>query len=349
MKKLLVNLLKVTISALIIWYVFGEVRDKNPGVFRDLVEQPKDWPLLGIAWILVISAVFLTFVRWYLLVRAIDLPFRLRDAFRLGFLGYLFNFISLGAVGGDLFKAVFVAREQPQRKTAAVTTIFVDRVLGFMGLLFLASLALAFVDQAALDPTIQFWARCTLFCTAGAAVVLLLLLFQFAKEGAIVERLCRIPRVGTLIQRIYEAASAYRKCRGVLLLAVGLTMLIHALNVVAFYFMAHGFSGQAPSLAIHLFFVPLGLVSMTIPLPGEALGAFEFIMNYFYAHAGATNVVGQGLLLALAYRVMRILVAVVGVGFYLSGRRKVHKALQATGNRDDGSAISGQEPVAAGH
>lgn len=345
MKKLLVNLFKVAISLLIIWYVFRQVRSNNPDVFRDLIQQPKDWPLLGIAWMLVISAVFLTFVRWYLLVRALDLPFRLRDAFRLGFLGYLFNFISLGAVGGDLFKAVFIAREQPQRKTAAVTTIFVDRLLGFVGLLFLASLALSFVDMSALDPTIQFWARCTLLCTAGAAVVLLLLLFQIAKEGAIVERLCRIPKVGGLFQRIYEAASAYRQCRGVLLLAVGLTMLLHALNVVAFYFMARGLPGEAPSLAIHFFFVPLGLVSMTIPLPGEALGAFELTMEYLYLNAGAATIVGQGLLIALTYRVMRVLVAVVGVGFYLSGRRQVEQVLADKGE----VTRTRQEPVAAGH
>ncbi len=58
-------------------------------------------------------AVSLTFVRWYLLVRALGLHFRLLDAFRLGFLGYLFNFVSVGSVGGDLFKAIFIAREQP--------------------------------------------------------------------------------------------------------------------------------------------------------------------------------------------------------------------------------------------
>ena len=131
-----------------------------------------------------------------------------------------------------------------------------------------------------------------------------------------------------------------------MVMAVVMTMFMHALNVVAFYFMAQGLPGEAPSLAIHLFFVPLGLVSMTIPLPGEALGAFEFIMDYFYAHAGAANVIGQGLLIALTYRVMRMLVAAVGVSFYLNGRREVEQIL-ADGN--EASSAPGQNAVAASH
>ena len=88
---------------------------------------------------MVFCAVSLTFVRWYLLVRALGLNFRLLDAFRLGFLGYLFNFVSVGSVGGDLFKAIFIAREQPGRRTEAVATVLVDRVVGVYALVLLTS------------------------------------------------------------------------------------------------------------------------------------------------------------------------------------------------------------------
>ena len=65
----------------------------------------------------------------------LHLPFRLRDAFRLGFLAFLLNFVSVGAVGGDLFKAFFIARDQPGRRTEAVATVVVDRLVGFYALL----------------------------------------------------------------------------------------------------------------------------------------------------------------------------------------------------------------------
>ena len=101
-----------------------------PEQYQQFKNRPKNWPLLLAAMVVVFCAVALTFVRWYLLVRAL-LRFRILDAFRLGFLGYLFNFVSVGSVGGDLFKAFFIAREQPGRRAEAVATVMVDRVVGY--------------------------------------------------------------------------------------------------------------------------------------------------------------------------------------------------------------------------
>ena len=72
-------------------------------------------------------------VRWRMLVRAAGMSFSYKDAFRLGFLGFLLNFVSVGAVGGDLFKAVFIAREQPGRRIAAIVSVALDRLLGQLG------------------------------------------------------------------------------------------------------------------------------------------------------------------------------------------------------------------------
>ena len=71
----------------------------------------------------------------------------MRDAFRLGFLGYLMNFVSLGSVGGDLFKAVFIAHEQPGKRAEAVATVFIDRVVGLYGLFVVATIAILCTGQ----------------------------------------------------------------------------------------------------------------------------------------------------------------------------------------------------------
>ena len=54
---------------------------------------------------LYLAATLLTFFRWYLLVRAVSLPFRLVDALRLGLVGLFFNTFLPGSVGGDIIKA----------------------------------------------------------------------------------------------------------------------------------------------------------------------------------------------------------------------------------------------------
>src|SRR5262249_30022085 len=82
-----------------------------------IAATPKIWGFAVLALLLITIANLITFVRWYLLVRAQEFPFRLRDAVRYGFIGVISNYISLGSVGGDLFKAVLLARDQTSRKS----------------------------------------------------------------------------------------------------------------------------------------------------------------------------------------------------------------------------------------
>ena len=84
--------------------------------------------LLLLASLLVaLAGLSVTFVRWYFLVRALDIEFKLKDAFRLGFIGYFSNFLSLGVVGGDAIKAIFISRERPDKKPEAVSSVVLDR------------------------------------------------------------------------------------------------------------------------------------------------------------------------------------------------------------------------------
>ena len=136
LKRYLITFLKFALPlAIIAWLLASVPADQ----YQQFKSRPKNWPLLLAALVVVFCAVSLTFVRWYLLVRALGLRFRLLDAFRLGFLGYLFNFVSVGSVGGDLFKAFFIAREQPGRRAEAVATVLVDRVVGVYALVLLTS------------------------------------------------------------------------------------------------------------------------------------------------------------------------------------------------------------------
>ena len=103
-----------------------------------------------------LAATIVTFFRWYLLVWALDIPFRVQDALRLGFIGYLFNYVAPGAVGGDLIKASMIAREQTSRRLAAVGTVFLDRVIGLMSLLFLGAIMMLWPTPIVEAPKFQY-------------------------------------------------------------------------------------------------------------------------------------------------------------------------------------------------
>ena len=127
-------LLGAGVLALILYLNWDKIQE-----MRVKGEHFNPYPLL-VAGLIFLCGVLITFTRWYVLVRAQELPFSLIDAVRLGFIGQFFSAFLPGSVGGDLVKAGFLAREQ-SRRTVAIATIVLDRVLGLMGLLFLAAIA----------------------------------------------------------------------------------------------------------------------------------------------------------------------------------------------------------------
>jgi glycosyltransferase 2 family protein len=338
LKRVIVNILKYGISAGIIgWLVYQARQDPH---FAELVSGRKDWSLLAAAWVLCLAAVVLTIVRWYYLVRALSLPFTLRDAFRLGFLGYLLNFVSVGSVGGDLFKAVFIAREQPGRRPEAVATVFIDRLIGLFAMFLLASITLLLTGQLHSSVAeIRVISRCTLLATLVGALGILMVLTPGFTNGAFSEFLGRIPKAGPILQKLIGAVRIYRRKPGVLLLALGMSIAVHSLVAVGIWLIARGLPGAAPGLTTNLVAVPLALVTGVLPLPMSGLGAFEAAVEFLYTRLPSDVVVlaGKGLVVALAYRVITVLIAIVGVIYYLNSRREVAETLHDAEGADDAS------------
>src|SRR3954447_6250567 len=109
--------------------------------FGELISRPKNWPVLLCALPICLFSVTLTILRWNLLVRAIGLSFTVQQTLRAGFLGYLANLLPFGLVAGDSLKSVLLIHRNPRRKTEAVASVLVDRVLGLYALLLLAAIA----------------------------------------------------------------------------------------------------------------------------------------------------------------------------------------------------------------
>jgi uncharacterized protein (TIRG00374 family) len=283
--------------------------------------------MLAAAAALCLAAVTLTLLRWFLLVRAIGIPIRLRDTLRLGFLGYLFNLAPMGIVGGDLLKAILLGREQHGHKTEALTSVFVDRMLGLWVLFLLASVASVFsgfyetqfrwVCEVVWGVTVAF--------TAAVAAPLL----PDLSHGRSTVMLGRIPYIGRFIRRIAESIQVYRHRLPTLAAASLLTFVIHALFASCVFLIAAALYQPFHSLAYHLVMVPICSATGVIPI---SMGPFEGVLDAFYAGIplpdGGSMKAGQGLVVALGYRIATVIVAAVGLCYYLGARREVAEAME---------------------
>jgi glycosyltransferase 2 family protein len=339
-KKLLITLLKVALSAAIIGYlVYDATHSKEHGnVFANLLDQPKQWDLLAVAWGCCAIGVLITFVRWWYLVRALDVPCRFRDAVRISFWGYLFNLAPLGIVGGDLVKAVMLGHEHPTCRAKALASVLVDRIIGLYVLFVVATAAILLTKFWQIDVPDLFQTKwfsfgiyeiclLTFGLTIAGTVGLGVLLGPDASDGRITRAIGRIPRVGRSLESLIVAVRMYRSKPGVLFFSSVMSVGVHCSFAVGCYLIACGLPGNHLSLAEHFVVMPLSAATQVIPLP---FGPFEAVLDRLYSHipvVGPPIVKGQGLVVALVYRLITLLIAALGTFYYLGNRREMAEVI----------------------
>ena len=302
--------------------------------------EPINAGWLALAGLLLTVSLSLTLVRWYVLVRAQGLPFTLRNAFRLGLVGFFFNSFLPGSVGGDLVKAAGLARSQ-RRRTVAVATVIMDRVIALWGLIwFVALLGGAFWALGLLDsPKSAVSRKIVVFAAATVAVSvvvwLLLGLLPAWRAERFAGRLAKLPRVGAAAAEFWRAVWMYRCQQWSVAVSLMLSWVGHVGFVFVFYCSVRTLwdpaVGSIPTLAEHFLIVPIGLVIQAAPLfPGGA-GIGEAGFGGLYAWFGCAAAIA-----VLGSLMQRILFWMIGLAGYLVYLRMPHQQPAEESERTEG-------------
>lgn len=304
----------------------------NRGDLNKLVIRPIDRGAFALSVVLCLSAVLLTFTRWFLLVRALEFPFRYWDAIRLGFVGMLFNYIAPGSVGGDIFKAVFLVREQKQRSVAAVSTVFLDRVLGLLALFMLGAVTTLFRRSEVAETGALRLAGPLLWVGAiGGWLGLAFFMWPAVSRWGWVRAITTWRVVGKPWGDLLHAVELYRSKWRILLASIAISVLGHAGLIAGFYFGAVAVaSAWIPDLATHYYFMPIAeLFGVLVPLPG-GVGALEGAIEWFYKQLAPADVMdagATGLMAALVFRLVMLGISAVGGAYYLAAKTDLESAL----------------------
>lgn len=316
--------------ALLAYVLWSNWAPKNgqPGL-RDALDRPLRFGPLALAAILLTANVLLTFLRWYLLVRAQDLPFTVRSALRLGLVGYFFNTFLPGSVGGDLLKATFIAREH-ERRTKAVATVLIDRGIGLWGLIALTALLGAgfwliqpdlFADRPDLKSIVRT-AGWMFAVTLGMWTLLCVLPERRGERFA--QRLNWIPRIGGMLAEFWRAVWIYRTKSRVIFVALVLSLIGHTCSVLNFYLAAQALRPEdtpIPPLALHFLIVPVGMVVQGFfPAPG-GVGGGELAYGKLYVLLGFTE--STGVLGSLGVRLLSWCVGSIGYIVYSFMKKEI--------------------------
>jgi len=302
-------------------------KGENPGIGGLLEQTPDLGVFIGLAAIAVVCT-SLQFVRWFLLVRALNLPFTVQSAFRLGLVGCFYNAFLPGSVGGDLVKAYIIARDTPGKRASAVATVIADRLVGLFGLIWFAA-AFGGGFWLAADPRIRgndYLEKIILVCSVLVGITVLVWIglgfLPQRRQDRFAGRLGGIPKVDHTLAEIWYVLCTYRQRSKAIYTTIALTAIVHVGFVSMFHLAVRVFPANDPaSLPEHFVVAPIGYIAQAFfPAPG-GVGGGEFIFGYLYTLLGRPN--GTGIVGRLTMRVVEWSIGLVGLYFFLRMRREL--------------------------
>lgn len=274
LKKLLFFILKLAMTAgIIIWLLHGQ----------DLEMFEK---LLSVPWFIFAAVIFLQLFqhligswRWLYLLRLQNIAISFRESVTLTWQSFFYSLVMPGGtLGGDLVKVTILCTRIPKgQRLEPASTIFIDRVIGMLGLfmmiLFLSPLVWIHAD--AISP--GGWTLILILLPACLAGVLAGMGMFFHRE------IERITIFGQLIHwldghskgnlgRLLDAFDIYRASLGKLMLwALGSMLLIHIPAIMIVWVWMKGLNLSAPFLET-LFAAGAGNTAGVLP----SMGGFGF-------------------------------------------------------------------------
>lgn len=276
---------------------------------------------LGISLFLTIP--LLSTLRWKLVLGVHGVKPSFYKLYKLFFIGLFFNNTMPGLTGGDVIKAYYVTRETSDRKTEAVTSVFVDRVIGLAGLLLVGIIALLFNLQ---NPDLRQIA--ILIIMMFLSMIFFLLIFlnkeMFAGMPFISRLLDSVPFKETMI-RIYDACHKYKHDVRIIIYGFGLSLIIHLVNIIMVAMLGSALSLDSVGLIHYFLFIPVIAVGAALPISIAGLGVGEQLYVYCFGLVGADA--ESAVAIAIIARLIVLVCSLPGLFFYITiGERGMSKS-----------------------
>jgi hypothetical protein len=279
------------------------------------------WLVLAV--LLTLLGVFVSALKWTLLLRARSFELPYLWAVRAYFVGSFFNNFLPTMIGGDAVRALQLSTRIGQ-VAPAIASIFVERVTGFIALTIIALVSLALSYGLLADAPRLLLATLALGLLAALALGLALAAAPLAR---LLIRL-GLPNLADWQGKLHsmaEALGGYRHHRATLLVAV-LISFAYQLVWIGSNYAAGRALGIGVPFSFFTLMVPMSDIVGLAPIFLNNLGAREGSFVVFLGQVG----IGSAEALALAFLVfsIRLVTSLIGGLLYLLGGAQSRPVLQ---------------------
>ncbi len=317
-RSLLLFVLKIVVATVLItWMMRSGVLDM--GALGILFSRPE---LLAATLGVFVAATFFGAMRWRTLIGLAGVQLSLMRTLQLHLSALFFNVVIPGNVGGDVIKALYVARDAaPEKRTTILLIVFIDRLMGLAGLVTVATIV-----TVVRGPTL--WANPLLRPLAGIVALLgagvllgpAVLVLVMRRAGDRIERWTSgSTKLANLLGRLVASMRLLSSSPPKLLIALAYSMALHVCALALFTLLARSIGGFDVGFAEMATVFPLGVLTMILPISPSGLGvghvAFERLFAAIGLHDGAT--------IFNVYLIGQITPCLLGIFPYLALKREV--------------------------
>jgi uncharacterized protein (TIRG00374 family) len=292
------TVLKLGIAVAVLAFIFKKM---DMGQMKTTLQSTAgEWPWLLGGFLLCLLPIMLCMARWKMILDAQDMKLGWRRVNSIFFVGLFFNSFMIGPTGGDLVKAYYTARETNHKKTEAVSSILIDRIIGLLVIALIVGVMILtrwdfFMAQAV--SRVYAWpalSACVILL-GGSVVAFSVHLFEVFPW---IKKWNHIRLVGKVLETVERVYNAFYVCRANprLLLRLALTSVVVQLSFAGVGWCVGNALGINVTFIDYLSFIPLiGLIS-AIPLTPGGTGIREFASIQLWSTLGVTD--DKALLLA---------------------------------------------------
>ena len=294
----------VVVLLLLIWLVD----------FRALALALSNLSLLAVIQLIAISIalIYVSALKWGLFIERLGERVGVAYLFGLYLIGYFVNLVMPSYLGGDAVRSFYVGRKIGQHEALAATVL--ERYTGLVAMLALGLIGVFQVESVPILSRVL-----VLVFAFGLGVVSLLALLPHTVEW--IERRALLRRFAKHFYKVQSALRLAKDDSGLLLRALGLSLLYHVLTVVNTIVTAHAVGWTDAPIGELFVLLPLILVLSAIPIAPQGLGLQEGAFVFFLSQAGATH--AQALGVAVVLRAKSIVLAACGGCVWPFMRRRV--------------------------
>lgn len=317
LKTILLNTLKLLVAGALIGWLVGSGK-----LNFKLLAQLTQYPLAVIfAFLLSILNYCLVSWRWKNILRARsqnELP--MSGMLKITWIGQFFSSVLPGSVSGDLVKLLYVqGLDKSLSKKFVFASILIDRLMGLAGLILLVGLSSLFFSGHILEnaPAMEPLLKIN-YILAGLVLLSLILFFFFSSwirklllgfEGLAFSK---------IISKIIGLWDDLVSIKPQMLKAVFISLAVQITGVLVFWSLIQPFVEGKMDFIQALAFIPLGLMTLALPVAPSGLGVGHAIFQKLFEFTGIQN----GASLFNLYFVLTLSVNLLGVIPYLLNRRK---------------------------